>query len=292
MDKQIFINRSLRMDKIKCVGFDMDATLAIYNSPISEELAFNLSTKRLVDIGYPKGLQVYKVHDSLIWSLRTLIYRIKYKKDFVVRNAWFDKRFGNLLKTDEHCNILNAFHGFKKLDKFQVTNREGLHRKDTQQILLYSTIFYDCRHTIDWIHVTGDYKKTVTKNLSDYIAHDSRTVQMMQALSKSGKKLFLLTNSPWSYTNTLMSHVMGKEWQQLFDVVIVEGNKPKWFLQDIPFKEVDSTTGSERIGSHSGPFRKGELYSRGCASDFKQRMGLAGKDILYVGDHIFGDVLK
>ncbi|KAK6049356.1 hypothetical protein COOONC_13139 [Cooperia oncophora] len=98
--RKIFINRSLRMDKIKCVGFDMDATLAIYNSPISEELAFNLSTKRLVDIGYPKGLQ-----------------ELKYKKDFVVRNAWFDKRFGNLLKTDEHCNILNAFHGFKKLDK-------------------------------------------------------------------------------------------------------------------------------------------------------------------------------
>ncbi|KAK5964293.1 putative cytosolic purine 5-nucleotidase [Trichostrongylus colubriformis] len=125
-----------------------------------------------------------------------------------------------------------------------------------------------------------------------YIAQDSRAVQMMKSLSKSGKKLFLLTNSPWMYTDILMSHVMGKTWQQLFDVVIVEGNKPKWFLQDIPFKEVDPATGSERVGSHSGPLRKGEIYSRGCASDFKQRMGLAGKDILYVGDHIFGDVLK
>ncbi|ETN69206.1 5' nucleotidase family protein [Necator americanus] len=33
------------------------------------------------------------------------------------------------------------------------------------------------------------------------------------------------------------------------------------------------------------------VHSR-CATEFIQRMGFAGKDILYVGDHIFGDVLK
>ncbi|XGW06126.1 hypothetical protein V3C99_016449, partial [Haemonchus contortus] len=319
---RIFINRSLRMDKIKCVGFDMDATLAIYNSPITEELAFTLSIQRLVDIGYPKEIQ-----------------GLKYRTNFVVRNAWFDKRFGNLLKTDEHCNILTAFHGFKKLDKKEIRQyypnkhinleesrifvlntvfnvpetfllasvidyfehrteyeklplKEGYSRKDTQQVLLYSAIFDDCRKTIDWIHTMGNYKEVVIRNLSAYVAQDSRAVEMMQMLSQSGKKLFLLTNSPWLYTNILMSHIMGRKWQQLFDVVIVNGNKPKWFLQDIPFKEVDPSTGTERIGSHRGLFRKGEIYSRGCASDFKRQMDLAGKDILYVGDHIFGDVLK
>ncbi|KAK6043134.1 5' nucleotidase family protein [Cooperia oncophora] len=34
------------------------------------------------------------------------------------------------------------------------------------------------------------------------------------------------------------------------------------------------------------------LHFSGCATAFIQQMGLAGKDILYVGDHIFGDVLK
>uniref|UniRef100_A0A0K0CVQ3 5'-nucleotidase n=1 Tax=Angiostrongylus cantonensis TaxID=6313 RepID=A0A0K0CVQ3_ANGCA len=89
-----------------------------------------------------------------------------------------------------------------------------------------------------------------------------------------------------------MSHVMGSRWRELFDVVIVDGNKPKWFLQDIPFKEIDITTGATSIGVHSGPLTKGEVYSGGCASEFKHRMNLHGKDILYVGDHIFGDVLK
>ncbi|VDL66896.1 unnamed protein product [Nippostrongylus brasiliensis] len=76
------------------------STLSVYKSPISEELAFNLSLNRLVQIGYPRD-----------------ILHIHYRDDFVTRNAWFDKKLGNLLKTDEHCNILTAFHGFTKLEK-------------------------------------------------------------------------------------------------------------------------------------------------------------------------------
>ncbi|VDM58307.1 unnamed protein product [Angiostrongylus costaricensis] len=284
MDAQIYINRSLRLDKIKSIGFDMDATLAIYNSPQSEELAFILSINRLVDIGYPEELR-----------------ETKYQAEFVARNAWFDKKFGMLLKTDEHCNILSAFHGFRKLQKtacFKYFRKEirrlypnkhvaldesriyvlntvfnvpealllaaivnyfntheesytalaeetGFKRRDKNQVIPYSTIFNDCRNAIDWIH-----------------------------------------------TEALMSHVMGSRWRELFDVVIVDGNKPKWFLQDIPFKEIDVATGATSIGVHSGALTKGEVYSGGCASEFKHRMNLHGKDILYVGDHIFGDVLN
>ncbi len=46
---------------------------------------------------------------------------------------------------------------------------------------------------------------------------------------RSGKKVFLLTNSLWDYTNTVMNHIYGNskredwtlEWLDLFDVVIV-----------------------------------------------------------------------
>ncbi|EYC10714.1 hypothetical protein Y032_0054g2511 [Ancylostoma ceylanicum] len=58
------------------------------------------------------------------------------------------------------------------------------------------------------------------------------------------------------------------------------------------FEKLNTVTGRVKLGSHSGPLKRGDVYSRGCAAEFIQRMGLAGKDILYVGDHIFGDVLK
>ncbi|VDN26303.1 unnamed protein product [Cylicostephanus goldi] len=60
----------------------------------------------------------------------------------------------------------------------------------------------------------------------------------------------------------------------------------------IGFLKVDLSTGCAQMGSHSGPLQKKDVYCKGCATEFVKRMGLIGKDILYVGDHIFGDVLK
>lgn len=48
---------------------------------------------------------------------------------------------------------------------------------------------------------------------------------------------------------------------------------------------MDNSSGLNKVN-------KNYLINLGCATEFIQRMGLAGKDILYVGDHIFGDVLK
>ncbi|CAJ0589865.1 unnamed protein product [Cylicocyclus nassatus] len=324
MEARIFANRSLRFDKIKCVGFDMDATLAIYKTPVCEELAFDLAVQRLVFLGYPPDIGA-----------------APYRKEAIIRNTWYDKKYGNLLKTDEHCNILSAFRGFRKLKGKEVrqyyrnkhialerarifvlntvfnvpetfllsavvdyferrvgAEYEGLNDKigykkiNGEQIVLFSTIFEDCRNAIDWIHTHGVFKNEITGNLKRYIAQDSRAAAMFHKLSQGGKKTFLLTNSDWIYTDLVMSHVMGSQWRQLFDVVIVDGEKPKWFLSDSAFKTVDVSTGCAQMGSHSGPLQKNDVYCKGCATEFVQRMGLAGKDILYVGDHIFGDVLK
>ena len=38
--KRVFVNRSVAMNKIKAIGFDMDYTLAVYKSPQYEELGF------------------------------------------------------------------------------------------------------------------------------------------------------------------------------------------------------------------------------------------------------------
>ncbi|ETN71719.1 hypothetical protein NECAME_19205, partial [Necator americanus] len=77
----------------------------------------------------------------------------------------------------------------------------GYKRKDKQQIVFYSTIFEDCRSTIDWIHMQGSFKDVITSNLSKFVAKDDRAIAMLQKLAHSGKKLFLLTNSDWRYTD-------------------------------------------------------------------------------------------
>lgn len=60
---------------------------------------------------------------------------------------------------------------------------------------------------------------------------DDDLCETMNNLKKSGKKLFLLTNSLYDYTQVVMTHVYGTNWEDLFDVIIVGACKPA-FLTD------------------------------------------------------------
>ena len=76
----------------------MDYTLALYKSPQYEILAFNLVVDQLLKLGYPKDIKNFV-----------------YDPTFPVRGLWYDKLYGNLLKTDSYGNILVCVHGFKFL---------------------------------------------------------------------------------------------------------------------------------------------------------------------------------
>lgn len=71
---RVYVNRTVNMDKIHFVGFDMDYTLvgmliflrifvdevfAEYKSPEYEILAYDMTMKRLIQNGYPEVLIYY-----------------------------------------------------------------------------------------------------------------------------------------------------------------------------------------------------------------------------------------
>uniref|UniRef100_A0A8C4NB78 5'-nucleotidase n=1 Tax=Eptatretus burgeri TaxID=7764 RepID=A0A8C4NB78_EPTBU len=93
--RKVFVNRSLSMEKIKCFGFDMDYTLAVYKSPEFEALAFHLTVERLAAIGYPREM-----------------LNFEYDPSFPTRGLLFDTHLGNLLKVDAYGNLLVCVHGF------------------------------------------------------------------------------------------------------------------------------------------------------------------------------------
>ena len=100
-DKEIYVNRSLNLSKIRCYGFDMDYTLCEYISPQFDELACTLAKKFMVDtLGYSAD-----------------ILDIEYNPDFPVRGVWFDKPTGNLLKVDQFGKIMECYHGFRLVVK-------------------------------------------------------------------------------------------------------------------------------------------------------------------------------
>ena len=68
----------------------------------------------------------------------------------------------------------------------------------------------DVRTAVDDIHLRSlDLKKAVISNMPDYVKRDPRLGPMLEGVRQSGRKLFLLTNSDWWYTNNIMKYLLG-----------------------------------------------------------------------------------
>ena len=81
----------------------------------------------------------------------------------------------------------------------------------------------------------------------------------------------------------------GMTWKDLFDLIIVSARKPDFFSSRSPFFEVVDEENGLLQPAVSG-LRSGGSYVGGNAHEVETFLGLQGREILYVGDHIFGDV--
>jgi hypothetical protein len=86
---------------------------------------------------------------------------------------------------------------------------------------------------------------------------------------------YLLSNRLPEYTS----------WRGYFDIIIVNAQKPGFFAQKHPFIEEDS-------GAAVTELDRSKIYSGGNIQDFEQMAGCRGEQILYVGDHIYGDIVR
>lgn len=130
-------------------------------------------------------------------------------------------------------------------------------------------------------------------------------------MREAGKKVFLLTNSLWDYTNVVMNYLQAKKegdakdlkWAEYFDIIIVGGNKPAFLLDDsLPLYRVDPATGALQnieipVPQHPAEvhefLERGKFFQGGNAQLLHRLLTLpAGDTLLYVGDHIYSDVLR
>ena len=80
-----------------------------------------------------------------------------------------------------------------------------------------------------------------------------------------------------------------RSWSDYFDLVIVEGRKPNFFTKNAPFVLLDAE-GNE-VGAASD-LKHSAIYKGGNLQDLERHLGRAGKEILYVGDHMYADILR
>lgn len=309
MEAKVYVNRTLNLRKIRMLGFDMDHTLIRYDSRAFEKTTHDIVVEKLVAKGYPAA-----------------ILQLPFDYDLAIRGLVMDKQRGNLLKVSRHGAIRAAYHGVHPMDftlqkksysSTYIDLRDGRYSsvdtafsistanlfmqlvelKDKAEHGLpdYETMASDLMSAVNAAHRDGSLKGRVKNDLPKYIIKDESVVRGLERYKKHEKKLFVLTNSEYYYTKLLLDHAINpflKEhdsWTDLFDFVITSAQKPRFFYDDLPFLEIQSKDGSMK--NCEGPLHPG-IYQGGCASIFTKDLGLDGDDILYIGDHIYGDILR
>ncbi|MFT3836657.1 MAG: HAD-IG family 5'-nucleotidase [Myxococcaceae bacterium] len=309
--RQMFVNRNLHMSNVKLVGFDMDYTLAIYHHRALEELSFRMTVDKLIaSFGYTEQLKT-----------------IKYDGGFVMRGLFVDKREGNLLKIDRYGSVGRAYHGRRQLTEAELTTlyrNERIRLKNPEYAWIdtlfalpeaslfadaiellektapggkldYAKLYDDIREAIDTVHRDNSLKAVIKQDLGKYIYKDPELGPALHRLRSGGKHLFVLTNSLFDYTDAVMKYLLDgvlpeyPSWRNYFDIVVTGARKPGFFSDHNPFIEIDASL--KELGP-AETFERGKLYQGGNLSAFERMSGHAGEAVLYVGDHIYGDILK
>lgn len=329
LNHRIFVNRSLHLENIKFYGFDMDYTLAEYKSPQYETLGFDLVKEHMVSMGYPKEILQFEYDPS--FPVRGLWFDTLYgnllKMDaygnilvcvhgfvFLKHSQVYELYPNKFLKLDEsRVYVLNTLFNLPEtyllacLIDFFTNSKEYIRDKTGvkagELFMSFKSIFQDVRRAVDYVHLQGDLKKKTTENLDMYVKKDSRLPMVLSRIRDSGAKVFLLTNSDYRFTDKIMSYLFDfphgakenephRNWKTYFDVIVVDARKPLFFDEGTILRQVDTTTGALKIGTHIGPLQQGQVYSGGSCDVFTSLINAKGKDVLYIGDHIFGDILK
>ena len=298
------------MAGIQVAGFDLDWTLADYDRVAMTKLTFDLTIQQLIQrFNYPN-----------------VILKAEFRPDFPRRGLLVDREQGIILKMNRHRYVGRAFLGREYLDveeRSRLYRRETInpaskrfyhvdtlfelaevavfselveiHRRDPSALPVdsYDKLFEQIRLCIDSVHADGSLKTTLMQDLSKYLEKDMEVALALRRLALGGRKIVLITNSEWYFTKAICSHLFDgilpgiKSWRDYFDLVIVSSRKPGFFREKRPFV---------RLGEEGKELEEvevpswGEIYSGGCRSGLTSLFNCPDDSVLYVGDHIYGDI--
>jgi FMN phosphatase YigB (HAD superfamily) len=160
----------------------------------------------------------------------------------------------------------------------------------------YERLWRDLREAMDELHRDGTLKARIIQDLERYIVRDPALAETLHRFRSSGKRLFIMTNSHAPYTRKVMSFLLDaaypgyQRWEDYFDFTVTAARKPVFFNCDEPFFEVaaDGSLATEPATA----LKRGRLYHGGNFQDLTRLVGMIGDEVLYVGDHIYGDILR
>jgi 5'-nucleotidase len=324
-ERGVFANRTLNLRSVEAIGYDMDYTLIHYRTDEWESVAFEHARRVLHIRGYPVEGLVFEP-DRFIQGLvidLELGHLIKATRFGYVIQAYHGTRelsFDELREAyagvvvdlaEPRFRFLNTLFSVSeaalytqlvdRLDAGEVVGQPGGGRAGRPEPIGpmgYDELYRVVAGALDESHATGALKAEIIADPDRFCILDDDTAATLLDQRLAGKRLMLITNSEWTYTQPMMSyafdravaaHLPRATWRDLFDFVVVASAKPRFFSEISPaFRMVVPERGL--FEPHYGPYKTGEVYHGGSAQQVELSLGLTGDQILYVGDHLFGDV--
>lgn len=162
----------------------------------------------------------------------------------------------------------------------------------------YESMWNDVVEAIDFCHnIEGPLKVETMRHPSKYIVHSKEVALLLRKLRACGKEVFLLTNSDAVYTHVVCRYLLGEDWTDAFDYIVTDSRKPKFFSAKRQFREMLQTGTRDGAPAYTAalalvdePLARHKVYCGGNIDLFHKLTGLVGREILYCGDHIEGDV--
>ncbi|KAG4932492.1 hypothetical protein JHK87_046494 [Glycine soja] len=309
--KGIYVNKNVRLDQLQVYGFDYDYTLAHYSSDL-QTLIYDLAKEYLVnELRYPEVCTSFK-----------------YDPTFPIRGLYYDKSKGCLMKLDFFGSIEpdGCFFGRRRLSHTEIRDIYGTrhigrdHARSLVGLMDFfcfseaclladivqyfvdaklefdaSYIYEDVIRAIDHVHRSGLVHRGILSDPHRYLVKNGKILRYLKMLRERGKKLFLLTNSPYYFVDGGMRFMLEDSldcrdsWTELFDVVIAKANKPQFYTSEHPFRCYD-TKNDTLTFTKVDEFLPDKIYYHGCLKSFLQITKWNGPEVIYFGDHLFSDL--
>ena len=309
--KKVYSNAEVRLANVEVLGFDYDFTLVSYTHQV-QKLVYEVARNYLIDhLRYPDELA-----------------NANFDSTFCIRGLVFDQKNGNLLKLSSrqmitpgsvfkgrrrlpHSNVIQEYNHSLHIPEFHIRRyckplpdlfslAQGCLIADVIQLAEHLQIPYDpywlhedVSKAINYAHGQGGMHQAIMNDVERYIHYNPNLVNYWQREASAGKKLFLLTNSPFDFVDAGMKYLCGTDWLELFDVSMFEASKPSFFRSKKKFRSLDAqkeflkwgVVGEEEI-------EKGRALVGGSVSEMMRLTKWKGKETMYWGDHVFADLAE
>ncbi|MCD6396280.1 MAG: HAD-IG family 5'-nucleotidase, partial [Spirochaetaceae bacterium] len=277
--------------------------------------------EKLEELTHREALKA--LHNKMFYPESILKLQFDFKRSIV--GLVIDKTNGNLLQLSRYGKVKISYHGLRQIEykeqnriykemaidikssdfvsldtSFAISNGVIFSqlvqlKEDGGKLPNYHQIADDIKAVLDIIHQDDTLKSYIKNDFEKYVSTDPQVPELMEKYLDYGKKLIIITNSDYDYTKALLDYALNphwkkhKKWEDVFNIVITLADKPGFFEHPGRFLKIDQETG--QMINHIGSVAKG-IYQGGWFQKLQDDLGVPGSEILYIGDHIYGDVVS